>query len=175
MRTLKEKLANVILNPTEAQQDTISQSYEFPDGRIITVNEQRRNCAEILFTPSRAGFVPADSQGLPSILASAISKSGNAAMQCDMWKSIRLSGGNTELAGFSERLLREIRALAPPNTVMRMRDTLAGIANGKSLAPWLGGSILGSLSCNTYRHCLLREEYLEGGVTAVYSKFGNMS
>lgn len=69
---------------------------------------------EILFNPSIAGI---EHSGLHHLLNSSISKL-DMDLQRVLYKNILLSGGNTQIAGFNERLATEMGSLVGSNTVV---------------------------------------------------------
>ena len=80
------------------------------------------------------------------------------------YESIFLSGGNTMLEGFSERLLKEIEAKAPKSINVRIFSS-----PDRKLYAWKGGSTLTSLS--TFSNLLItKEDYDEWGPRIVHRK-----
>ena len=58
-----------------------------------------------------------------------------------LFNNIVLSGGTTLLKGFKERIQKEVRALAPPGTAVKVVA-----APDRNLLVWIGGAIMASLS-----------------------------
>ena len=85
-----------------------SKPYEFPDGQVFNIKNERFRCPEILFNPSligREGF------GVHQLAHQTIMK-----VDIDVKhivKNIVISGGNTMFEGFGERLEKEITTLIP--------------------------------------------------------------
>ena len=59
----------------------------------------------------------------------------------DLYGNIVLSGGSTMFHGLADRMTKELTALAPSSMKVKVVALIHGIYR-----PWIGGSILGSLS-----------------------------
>lgn len=69
--------------------------YIMPDGSELLVNEERFRAPEILFDPSKAGL---EHLGLHELIVSAIKKL-EIELRKNLYESIHLAGGNTNIAG----------------------------------------------------------------------------
>ena len=80
---------------------------EFKDahGDVWTLESERTRCAEILFDPKLAGK---DFEGVDNIAFDTIEKCSSE-LRRDLWSSFVVSGGNTMLKGFCERLESSLR------------------------------------------------------------------
>ena len=83
--------------------------YELPDGRTLTVGNQRFRCPEILFKPSMIGK---DFEGVHELTYKSIMKA-DVDVRKDLYANIVLSGGTTMYSGIAERLQKEVTTLAP--------------------------------------------------------------
>lgn len=96
-----------------------------------------------------------------------------------LYESIVLSGGTTMFTGFGERLLYEVRRIAPPDTKIRIsapQVSLLRFFRGlyffqeRIYSTWIGGSILASL--DTFRNMWVsKREYEEEGKRVIHRKF----
>jgi len=138
----------------------IEKSYELPDGQVISINNERFRSSEALFTPSLLG---GELQGVHEVAHSSISK-------CDpdvrkyLYSNIVLSGGTTTIAGFSDRLHREVTRLAFANTKVKVVSP-----SERKHSVWVGGSILASLPTFSNMY-ITREEYDEVGASIMQRK-----
>jgi actin-related protein len=82
----------------------------------------------------------------------------------DLYQNIILSGGTTMCEGIRERLLKEIKSLAPKSI-----DVKVEASPDRRFAVWRGGSMLTSLS--TFASMwITKEDYEEHGYTIVHRK-----
>jgi len=168
-RDLKEKLTYVVISGDVAgevaQATTMAGvemrgEYTLPDGSAIGLVTERFRCPEPLFNPSLLGI---EGQGIHHVINAAIMKC-DAEMHKELFANIMLSGGNTLFPGFPERLEKEMKGVALGNVQVKI---LAG--QNRKYAPWIGGSILGSLE--TFQEMWVnKHEYEEIGPTVVHRK-----
>lgn len=133
--------------------------YTLPDGNIIKLNNHERfNCPEVLFRPD---FIGKECFGLDLEVYQSI-------MACDinlrslMYNNIVLSGGNTLISGFKERIQNELLNLAPSSTKINIYED-----PGRLYSSYFGGNILTNLS--TYENMVITKEvYLENGSQIVH-------
>ncbi|KAG2734673.1 hypothetical protein G9P44_002679 [Scheffersomyces stipitis] len=180
-RLIKEKACFVSKNPTKDEKlystnyhlksnPELTCTYKLPDGHEIQLGVERFRSTEILFNPQLIGD---ESPGIHELASLAISKT-DLDLRPILYQNIILSGGNTLLKNFGDRLISELKSMQQlsgdknslwnKNTTTTSYDTKMKI---KIYAPperkystWIGGSILAGLS--TFRKMwVTSEEYKE--------------
>ena len=81
-----------------------------------------------------------------------------------MYDNILLVGGNTLIPGIKERLMKEVRLLAPVGTRPEVNDPAE-----RQFSVWIGGSVMASLA--TFQNmCISKQQYEEQGSRIVHIK-----
>ncbi len=128
--------------------------FELPDGNHIEIGGERFLVPEVLFNPALAGL---EYPGFPEFLESCLSKL-NFDLKRVLYDNIILSGGNTMLEGFAERISNEMELLISEKIKMRI---LAPDVDRK-LQVWKGAAAVSNL--NSFRSLwITRKEYQEEG------------
>ncbi|KAJ3020409.1 Actin-like 6A [Thoreauomyces humboldtii] len=140
-------------------------NYEFPDGYNNAFGIERYKITESLFTPRFMLQDPlrtADTaMQRPTSITHLIQNSINscdADLRTSLYGGIVLTGANTLLTGFADRVANELMAVG-----VKVKLQAAGQTTERRFSPWIGGSILASLG-TFHQMWISREEYNEHGV-----------
>ncbi|CAG2165821.1 unnamed protein product [Oppiella nova] len=169
VKNIKEKICYLTSNPQRALDehsagsgaDIEKTSYILPDGSNVDISAgPRMRAPEILFRPDLIGY---EFEGVHEVLVYSIQKS-DLDLRKVFYQNIVLSGGSTLFKGFGDRLLNEVRKMAPKDLKIRI-----SAPQERLYSTWIGGSILASL--DTFKRMWVsRKEFDEEGQRAVHRK-----
>ena len=162
VESIKEKVCYVALDFEEKLKCIEPFDYELPDGAHVIIKDQRIRCPEVLFKPD---MINKDGVGIAKACYNSIQKC-DLDKRKDLYNNIVLSGGNSMFNGLKERLIKEIKYLAPES----MKEEVSVIASPeRKIAAWIGGSILSS-SPYFENSWITKTEYEEEGANIVHKK-----
>lgn len=164
-----------------------AKAYEFPNGYNNLYNTERFSIAEVLFNPrdfiiggntetlengntkrtvdisypkvNSPNMVDVDSiTGADELILQSIAAC-DIDLRPQLYPNIVVSGGNTLIPGFADRLKEELTLKEP---AMKTKIQAAGLNYERKFAPWIGGSILSSLG-TFHELWISKQEYDEFG------------
>ncbi|CAJ0952446.1 unnamed protein product [Ranitomeya imitator] len=161
VKTIKERACYLSINPQKDETlETEKAQYYLPDGSTIEIGPARFRAPELLFRPDLIGE---ECEGIHEVLVFAIQKS-DMDLRRTLFSNIVLSGGSTLFKGFGDRLLSEVKKLAPKDVKIRI-----SAPQERLYSTWIGGSILASL--DTFKKMWVsKKEYEEDGPRAIHRK-----
>eukprot|EP00931_Biecheleriopsis_adriatica_P059014 TRINITY_DN3523_c0_g2_i1.p1 TRINITY_DN3523_c0_g2~~TRINITY_DN3523_c0_g2_i1.p1 ORF type:complete len:419 (-),score=88.37 TRINITY_DN3523_c0_g2_i1:66-1322(-) len=175
VRDIKEKLCYVEMDfdaALEAAEDRSKKqkvseessdkegAYHLPDGSVMLLGSERFRCPELLFNPEMMGH---EFQGIHKLAFQSV-KECPLDIRRDLFGSTVLSGGTTMLKGLPERFSKELQALLPPTTKVKV---LAPPERKYSV--WMGGALLAGMRVFQQNY-IARDEYLQVGPGIVHRK-----
>uniref|UniRef100_A0A8C6U335 Actin n=1 Tax=Neogobius melanostomus TaxID=47308 RepID=A0A8C6U335_9GOBI len=167
VRDIKEKLCTMsaYVSPKErgaAAHSSLSldMNYTLPDGKVITIGEERFRCPEALFQPSLIGV---DSCGIHK-MAFKCAMNVDKPIQKLLCTNMLLSGGTSLCPGLAARLRAELKEVTADQIQMKI-----DAPTDRKYAAWIGGSVLASLSTFP-QMCISGQEYTDYGSSIVHQK-----
>ncbi|XP_032457127.1 actin-related protein 1 isoform X4 [Nasonia vitripennis] len=117
VKTIKERACYLASNPQKEESvDAEKFLFSLPDGHHVEIGPARFRAPEVLFRPDLIGE---EFEGLHEVLMYSIQKS-DLDLRKILFQNIVLSGGSTLFRGFGDRLLSEIRRMAPKDVKIRV-------------------------------------------------------
>lgn len=168
VRTIKESECYVAVDREEEERkanargpDTLPpKDFRLPDGEMLQLRSERFRAPEILFRPELKG---SEYSGAHDLLLNAIN-AADLDLRRSLFGDIVLSGGSTMFTGFGDRLLAEVKKIAPKDVKIRI-----SAPPDRKMSTWIGGSILASLG--SFKNMWVsKEEYKEKGASILHSK-----
>ena len=157
-KKIKEELCEIYSPENENKLEP--KNYTLPDDSILEIGDERRLAPEILFNPLIREY---EYPGIQEILAESINKT-NVDLKLQLYGSILLSGGNTNIKGMKERIYKEIKKLAPKKARIRLHTP----SNPENCC-WIGGNIISSLEISKEMWISVKE-YMEKGENILHTR-----
>jgi len=142
-------------------------NHEFPNGYNFEYGAERFKISEALFDP---GFIrgtnPGTMLGAGHVVTTSVGMC-DVDLRPALYGNVVVTGGNTCLNGFIERLNRDLSIKTP--STMRFKLISANGPQERRYGSWIGGSILASLG-SFQQMWVSKQEYDEGGRSQVDRK-----
>ncbi|KAH8091034.1 actin-related protein Arp6 [Cristinia sonorae] len=129
--------------------------------QILSMGNERFTVPEIVFRPDDIGM---EQMGLAATIAHTISLLPED-LQGMFWANIGLIGGSTKFPGFKQRLITELRALAPVDCMVELYQATDPIVSAYTAAYTFASQPA------FQQRLVTRAEYLESGSSACRRKF----
>ena len=133
--------------------------YTLPDGQKVSIGCERSQAPEVLFQPHLMGK---DICGIHELLFQSINCC-DIDLRRDLYNNTIITGWPTLFPGLHERLMTELRILAPTTRVKAV--TLP--PSDRLFAVWIGGSLLASLS-SFQNLWITKKDYEESGAQIIH-------
>ncbi|CAF0850776.1 unnamed protein product [Didymodactylos carnosus] len=161
VKSIKERVC--LLSPNVQKDDTTQadkSQFTLPDGTSIELGSSKYRAPEVLFSPELIGE---ECEGVHEILSGSIQRS-DMDLRRILYQNIVLSGGSTLFRGFGDRLLGELKRIAPKEVKIKI-----SAPRERVYSTWIGGSILASL--DTFKKIwITKREYDNEGAKVVHRK-----
>ncbi|XP_075056679.1 actin-like protein 6A [Mixophyes fleayi] len=142
--------------------------YTFPNGYKCNFGVDRLRIPEGLFVPSNVkGLSDNTMLGVSQVVTTSVGMC-DSNMESKLYNNVIVTGGNSLLQGFTDRLTRELTNKTPPKIKLRLIAN-ALVVERRRLNPWRGGSTICAMG--TLREAWIsKQEYEEGGKQCVGRK-----
>ncbi|CAL4133781.1 unnamed protein product, partial [Meganyctiphanes norvegica] len=143
-----------------------TEPYEFPSGYNAEYGNERYKITETLFDPTYIKGVASTMLGMSHVVSTSIGLC-DVDLRPSLYSGVIVTGGNSLLNGFIDRLNRDLSSRTPPN--MRFKLISATGTTERRFGSWIGGSILASLG-SFQQMWISKQEYEESGKSQVDRK-----
>lgn len=143
--------------------------YEFPNGYNQDFGFEKYKVCEGLFDPSVIKDLPSGNSMLSvgHVVTTSVGMC-DIDIRPSLYSSVIVTGGNTLLQGFTDRLNRDLSTKTPPSMRLKIISGTTGSAE-RRFSSWIGGSILASLG-SFQQMWISKQEFEEGGKSCVERK-----
>lgn len=156
-KKIKEKYLELIAdgNPEKKQ-------IELPDGSTIDIKDEIHNVPEAIFRPDLVGY---DIPGLHHMVIESV-RSTDVFLRKELLGNMVISGGNTLIKKFPERLKSELSAITKQEEINSFKITAQ---DERMYASWIGSSVVCSIS--TFQQMWIsKNDYEEIGSQIIHRK-----
>lgn len=160
-RLMKEQHCYVALDASKEFAETVS--YKLPDGREVSLSDERWKCPEALFNPSMVGV---ESLGLGGLVWDSISRC-DIDLRKTLCSNVVLSGGSTMFPGFEQRLQHELRGHAPTAVQANIRVVPP---KDRKYGVWTGAQVFAALRSMQEDQWMTIDDYDEYGASFIHDK-----
>ncbi|KRW98516.1 hypothetical protein PPERSA_00113 [Pseudocohnilembus persalinus] len=153
------------LSPTtylvmEKKYSKFAENYTLPDGANISINAEKFQAPEILFTPEAIGY---EYPSVAELLIKSVQKC-DIDLRKSLVQEVVVSGGSTLIKEFPERFISDVKRLGQKDLKMKFF-----IPPNRQFLAWQGGSILSNL--NYFKnYWITKKEYEEEGERILLKK-----
>lgn len=143
--------------------------YEFPHGYNFESSSERFLIPEKLFNPRETGEGIQDTPDMMDVAHLVTTSVGmcDIDLRTALYGTVIVTGGNTLITGFTDRLQLDLASRTPPNYRLKLIHT--NQPSERRFGAWIGGSILASLG--TFQQMWIsKQEYEEVGKAQVDRK-----
>ena len=159
---IKIKSCYVALDFKEELVSVEPYEYKLPDNTNLIVTDQRIECPEVLFNPSK---IKNAANGIQKTINDSINLC-DVDIKKELYNNIILSGGTSMFKGLPERLKKEVKSLAPES--MKEEINIFATPERKNAA-FIGGKILSAIS--TFKSSwITQDEYYDYGSSIIHRK-----
>jgi actin-related protein 2 len=154
----------------------LMEKYTLPDGREISLGQERFEAPEALFNPS---LIELEDKGMAEMVFDVINKA-DIDIRKDLYKTIVLSGGSTMFPGLPSRLEKDVkdlyiqRILGGDASKMKIKVKVEDPPRRKHMV-FLGASVLGGLMANQDDYWMSKADYDEHGAASIIARKCNSS
>lgn len=141
--------------------------HEFANGYSNEYGAERFKIPEVLFEPGTIRAPQASSMLSAAHVVTTSVGMCDVDLRPSLYGSVVVTGGNTLIHGFTDRLNRDLSIRTPAN--MRFKLIAANGSQERRYGSWIGGSILASLG-SFQQMWISKQEYEEGGKQQVDRK-----
>ncbi|XP_017477415.1 PREDICTED: actin-like protein 6A [Rhagoletis zephyria] len=140
--------------------------YEFPNGYNLDLTSDRFLIPEALFDTTNIKGFTSSVMGMSQIVTTCVGFC-DPEIRSSLVGNVIVTGGNTLINGFTERLNRDLVTKTPPSMRPKLINPNASVE--RRYGAWIGGSILASLP--TFQHTWIsKQEYEEDGKCQIERK-----